>query len=171
MAFQQTSRLQRLIEATELKEIALKRLAQMPEAARLQPPSDGRWSAAGVVEHLIIVEESLAGSWRERLAQGQPVKLGVRATLLACMVSAVMGQTSIMVPTVPELVPKRDVPLSELGPRWEKARKALIDALPDDPDAAWILHPALGPLSSSQMGVILAAHLKYHLRHWPAPVA
>ena len=171
MAHTQVDSPQWLAKATELKETVLKRLEETPEPLRLKLPSKDAWSAAEVVEHLIVVEECVAGPWRESLARERSVKLGVKSRFVTRMVSTIFGQTGMRVPTVPELVPKGDLSLPELERRWQEARKDLVAALPEDPDVAWIMHPALGPLSSSQMGAILAAHLKLHLRHWPTIIS
>ena len=85
------------------------------------------------------------------------------------MVSVGVTKTGMRVPTVPELEPRGGLALGELERRWTETRAKLIAALPGDPRAAWILHPAFGPLSSDQMGRILSAHLAHHLRHWPKP--
>ena len=141
----------------------------MPSSAREVAPS-GSWSAAGVVEHLVLVEECVAGPWQERLKAVPNAKAGVKSEITSRMVSFVMGRTGARVPTVAELEPVGGIGIEALEIRWTAARKRLIESLPEDNHAAWILHPALGPLSSLQMGRIMSSHLKHHLRHWPKPV-
>lgn len=155
-----------LLESAELKKRVLARLAEMPEASRGKVQSKDAWSATQVVEHLILVEEQVAGPWRKALGSSPPVP-GFKSGVLAAMVSAAFARTGVRVPTVPELVPSGGLALPELTVRWEKARKELAAAVPENPKAAWIMHPVFGPLSSDQMGKIFVAHLKHHLRHWP----
>ena len=155
-----------LLESAELKDRVLARFAEMPEAFREKVTSKDAWSAAEVVEHLILVEEHVAGPWRNTLGSSESAP-GLKAGVSAAMVSTMFTRTNIRVPTVPELVPNGNLALPELTRRWDMARKECIAALPKDPKVAWIMHPVFGPLSSDQMGRILVAHLKHHLRHWP----
>lgn len=156
-----------LLESAQLKERVLARFAEMPEVLREKEPSKDAWAAAEVVEHLILVEEKVAGPWRKELGNNPPVALGLRSRILTAMVSAVMGRTGVRVPTVPGLVPLGGLALPELTYRWAEARKELAAGLPENSKVAWIVHPVFGPLSSDQMGKLLVAHLKYHLLHWP----
>ena len=160
-----------LEKATVLREAVLVRLESMPESQRATPPAPGHWSASGVVEHLILVEEIVVGLWRQRLLERPSSRAGFKSALLISIVSFVVSKTDVRVPTVSELEPKEMMELDELRHRWETARENLVAALPEDPRRAWILHPAFGPLSGGQMGRLLASHLEHHLRHWPAPKA
>jgi hypothetical protein len=155
-----------LLESAELKERVLARFAEMPEASRDKMPSKDAWSASGVVEHLVKVEEQVAGPWRKALGS-KPPTLGIKSGVLSAMVSTVFARTNMRVPTVPELVPTGALALPELTSRWEKARNELTAVLPENSKVAWVMHPVFGPLSSDQMGKLLAAHLQHHLRHWP----
>ncbi len=159
-----------LAKATELKQVALERLGAMPKSERdiVSPPVS--WSASGIVEHLILVEECVAGLWQERLMVVPNPEAGVKSGMLSRVVSFVFSKTGLRVPTVSELEPVGGIEIEELGLRWISARKRLIDSLPHDSHAAWILHPALGPLSSLQMGRIISSHLEHHFRHWPKPI-
>lgn len=158
-----------LEQATRLKGVVLDRLEAMPEGQRNLASGSGDWSAAGVVEHLILVEENLVGLWKQKLMGIASPKAGMKSSLLSGMATFVMGKTQMRVPTVPELEPKGDIGHAALKERWGEAREQLIASLPADTGGAWILHPAFGPLSSDQMGKLLAAHLEHHLRHWPTP--
>jgi hypothetical protein len=160
-----------LDKATELKEAVLARLESMPEAQRATAPVTSEWSASGVVEHLILVEENLVGLWRQNLLEKPSPISGRKSGIVSGIVSFVFSKTGIRVPTVPELEPKEMMSIVELRKRWEETRERMVESLPDDTHSAWILHPAFGPLSSEQMGRLLASHLEYHLRHWPTPKA
>lgn len=160
-----------LDKATRLKEVALQRLESMPEALSGMSPAPDAWSAAGVVEHLILLEENIVGLWREKLLETTSPRAGIKPGIVSRLVGFLITKTGIRVPTAPELEPKDAQSADVLRRRWHAARENLIAALPDDPKSAWIMHPAFGPLSSEQMGRILAAHLEHHLRHWPAPKA
>ena len=160
-----------LDRATKLKEAVLVRLDSMPETQRAIAPAPGEWSAYGVVEHLVLVEENIAGLWRQRLLEMPSSKVGIKSGLLSSIVSFVFSKTNFRVPTLTELEPKEVMGVDELRNRWDTARETLVAALPEDTRSAWILHPEFGPLSSDQMGRLMAAHLEHHLRHWPAPKA
>jgi hypothetical protein len=155
-----------LLELAELKQNVLTRFAEMPEALREKVPSEDAWSATEVVEHLVIVEEQVAGPWRTALGS-KPSLPGFKSGVLTAMVSGVMALTNVRVPTIPVLVPAGGHALPELTLRWAKARQDLANAVPENSKAAWIMHPVFGLLSSDQMGKLLVAHLKHHLRHWP----
>ena len=160
-----------LDKATKLKEVVLVRLDSMPETQRTVAPAPGEWSASGVVEHLVLLEENIAGTWRQRLLEMPSPKTGIKSALLSRIVSVVVSKTDLRVPTATELEPKEVMEVDELRDRWHTARERLVAALPDDTRSAWILHPEFGPLSSEQMGRLVASHLEHHLRHWPAPKA
>ena len=158
-----------LVTATQLKQATLERLAAMPISARdvVSPPIS--WSASEIVEHLIRVEECVAGAWKDRLLSVPNPKAGFKSALLSRIVGFSFSNTGLRVPTVSELEPTGGMVINELLIRWDAARKRLCSELPDDEHAAWILHPVFGPLSSSQMGRMISSHLEHHLRHWPKP--
>jgi hypothetical protein len=156
-----------LLEATELKATALGRLSAMPVATRDFPLPGWGWSASEIIEHLILSEELTAGRWKEGVSKLPSAKTGLKAELLARFVAFGMGRTSIRVPTVPGLEPEGGSSITELERRWNTARQQLVEALPEDSNAAWVMHPVFGPLNSAQMGRIIASHLKHHLHHWP----
>jgi hypothetical protein len=156
-----------LVKATTLKEVVLDRLDSMPEALRNIAPAPSQWSAYEVVEHLILVEENVAGLWRQNLLNSPAPIVTFRSTLASGIVTFIFSKTSMRTPTVPALEPKGVSTVDELREQWDTARARLVAALPDDAHTAWILHPAFGPLSSDQMGGLLTSHLEHHLRHWP----
>lgn len=158
-----------LDKATKLKEVVLARLDSMPEPQRAMAPAPGEWSAAAVVEHLVLLEENVAGPWRQRLLETPSPRVGLKSGLLSGIVTFVVSKTNVRVPSLSELEPKGAMGTDELKSRWNVVRERLVAALPDDPRSAWILHPALGPLSGEQMGRLIASHLEHHLRHWPVP--
>ncbi len=158
-----------LDKSTKLKEVILLRLESMPESQRHLAPKPGEWSAAGVVEHLVLVEECIAGPWRQRRLEISPVKPGIKSGLVSRSASFVLSKTNIRVPTVSELEPKEQMSTNELKKRWDTARASLIAALPNDSQSAWIIHPVFGPLSCNQMCKLLTSHLEHHLHHFPSP--
>ena len=158
-----------LSKATQLKEVVITKLAAMPVTERSVTSKPGEWSAANIVEHLILFEEVVPGLWRESLLAASSPSVTTRSALLSRVVSFGVSKTGLRVPTVPELEPKGALDLDALERRWLKVRSALVVSLPEDPNVSWVLHPVLGPLSSAQMGTILAAHLVHHIRHWPKP--
>ena len=155
-----------LIEAQRLKTEVLDRLEQMSPEARQFSPSPQVWSAAQMVGHLVLVEELLVSDWRIAALQSPALKPNWRGSLLVGMVNAGM-RGSIRIPTRPFLEPIGSSDLGELSDRWSAARKRLPDTFPTDASSLWIVHPIFGPLSRSQMGSFLVAHLHYHLDHWP----
>jgi hypothetical protein len=160
-----------LVEATKLKETVLARLDSMPETQRVKEPGPGEWPASSVVEHLILFEENVAGPWRQKLLDAPSTKTSFKSSLLSLIVRFVVSKTGVRVPTLPELEPKEVLGADALRDRWNAVRERLVAALPADTGGAWIVHPALGPLSSEQIGKLLAAHIEHHLRHWPSPKA
>jgi hypothetical protein len=156
------------LESEALKEKVLERLGEMPEELRQRAPSKDAWSASEVVEHLIITEEQAAGPWRDSLRKNPSVvPLGIRSKVVTAMLAVGLGRSNMRVPTLPELVPHGGLSLADLSLRWSISRVDLAGALPENSEVAWTTHPAFGPLSSAQIGKILVAHLKHHLRNWP----
>jgi hypothetical protein len=161
------SELDWLAKADELKRVAVDRLTVMPLSQRSAVTMPGAWSASDVVEHLILFEEMIPGLWSESLLSIPSPKVTLGSELLSRMLSFSVSKTGIRIPTLPELESKGGMELAAIASRWSEARSGLVVALPKNPNAPWVLHPALGPLSSAQMGRILAAHIEHHLRHWP----
>lgn len=153
-------------EAETLKIRILDRLEGMSQEDRRVSLRPGDWSAAQVVEHLVLVEERLVDDWRVAAQKSPAVKPSWKGALIVSMVNFAMA-SPLRLPTVPTLEPEESRELLALSDRWGLVRQRLPGTFPPDGTRLWIVHPIFGPLSCPQMGTFLVAHLRHHLKHWP----
>jgi hypothetical protein len=99
-------------------------------------PDPSSWSLAGVVQHLILVEEGLVRYGREQAAH-RPPWVRLRTRLRERMVLAALGRDLRIRAPVPDIVPQSHVPLAALAPRWEAARADLMRYVAEVPAPRW----------------------------------
>jgi hypothetical protein len=140
----------------------------VPPQLRDQPPAPGRWSAAGVVEHLAILERRIAGLIAAKIAAAKAEGLAADDStepILPTVDTAKVLDRSVRVET-----PTAGVPTG-LGAdaAWaalEEARAALRAALyAGDGFALGTIthpHPIFGPLSVYQWFAFIGAHEARH---------
>jgi hypothetical protein len=70
---QMHSRTRELLDYLESQRAVLRDAFEaVPPALRDRPPAPDRWSTAGVVEHLAILEQRIAGMFIAKIAAGAP---------------------------------------------------------------------------------------------------
>jgi hypothetical protein len=148
--------------------VLLERLATYTDAQHAFQPDPSSWSLAGVVQHLILVEERLVGYGRAQAAQ-RPLWVRLRTRLRERMVLAALGRGDLRIRApVPEIVPQTHVPLAELGPRWEAARADLMTYVAEVPAPRWaraaFRHPRIGWVTAMGGLRFLEAHCDHHIR-------
>ena len=138
--------------------------ALSPERLALRPPTGG-WNALDVVQHLVLVEESVLGYARKKaLGAPQPVPLRDRAKL-GLFLAVLLSPVRFGAP-VPQVVPSATIPLEESARRWADARAALrafLDALPEERlGSLFFRHPIAGALDVAGTLRFLDAHVVHH---------
>jgi hypothetical protein len=166
----------RLDDLDDWKDALLGSLAiESPERLAFRPDGKG-WCALDVVQHLVLVEESVVGYARKKL-QGppQPVPVLDRAKL-ALLVLILRSPVRFRAPT-PVVIPAETVPLGDLTVRWGKVREDLREILGSLPDerrkALFFRHPIGGALDPHGTLDFVHEHAEHHdaqiRRTWRVP--
>ncbi|MEP6687822.1 MAG: DinB family protein [Gemmatimonadales bacterium] len=160
--------LERRLARLERQRLAvMARLAAYSDAQRAFKPDPASWSLAGVVLHLILVEESLVRYGREQAAT-RPAWVRLRARLRERIVLAALGRDLRIKAPVPTIVPQAHLPLDELDSRWASARSDLQAYLAEVPPPQWrrtaFRHPRIGWVTAMGGLRIIEAHCGHHMR-------
>jgi hypothetical protein len=145
----------------------LERLEAYTDAQHAFQPAPGCWSLAGVVQHLVLVEEALVRHGR-RQAATRPPQVTFGSRLKERIVLAVLARDVRIRAPVAAVVPVTHVPVALLGPRWAAARVDLLAYLEELPGPAWartaFFHPRTGWITTAGGLRFLHAHTRHHLR-------
>ena len=145
----------------------LERLAAYTDAQHAFQPDPSSWSLAGVVQHLVLVEEAMVGHGR---AQGaaRPPWVRIRARLRERVVLAALGRDFRIRAPVPTVVPQVHLPLEALAPRWAAARSDLLAYVAEVPSPQWaraaFRHPRIGWFTAMGGLRFIEAHCDHHVR-------
>jgi len=144
----------------------LDRLASCGDAQQAFQPRPECWSIAGVVQHLVLVEEAMVRYGR-RQSEIRPARVTVRSHLLGWMVvRALATDIRVQAPTR-AVVPTGHIPLCDLVPRWIAARADLLDyveGLSPRPLRTAFFHPRTGWITAMAGLRFFEAHCGHHLR-------
>jgi DinB superfamily len=145
----------------------LERLEAYTDRQHAFQPTPDCWSIAGVVQHLVLVEEALVRYGR-REAAARPARVTLRSRLKQRVVLAVLSRDVRVPVPVAAIVPVAHVPIALLGPRWTAARADLQAYLNELPGPAWartaFFHPSTGWITAAGGLRFLHAHTRHHLR-------
>lgn len=150
--------------------------AVQPEL-RDHPPAPGRWSAAGVVEHLAILEQRiaalLAGKIAAAKAEGLAADTSTEPILPTINVAAVLDRSRRV--ETPSIGAPTGLSAEAAWAALERSRASLREALhAGDGFALGTIthqHPLFGPLSAYQWFAFMGAHEARHaaqIRETPA---
>jgi hypothetical protein len=146
--------------------LLLERLARYTDAQHAFQPDPSTWSLAGVVQHLILVEEKLVANGRAQAAQ-HPPWVGIPTRLRGRMVRAALGRDLRIRAPVPDVVPEAHVPLEALALHWKAARADLMAYVAEVPAPRWtraaFRHPRIGWMTAMGGLRFLEAHSDHHL--------
>lgn len=137
----------------------------VPESRRQDAPGDGGWSAAGVIEHLAVIEEKAAATLRPLVEGAPPAPAGQTATPLD---AARITDRSDGRRAAPEFSHPTGVVDATLA--WaalERTRRSLETVLDlaegKDLTAIGRDHPVLGRIDGYQWLALLGAHERRHV--------
>jgi hypothetical protein len=161
----------RLLE--RLRRIEAKRSELLDRAGALAPgvlrgrPQPDKWSIRESIEHLVLAEEDVLIDLAnlDRLA---PRARRPKDRLLYFVVMFVLRYDIPVKAPSDAMLPKGDIPLTELRKRWE-ANHARLRAYVEEMDGsalrrAVFRHPVTGPLTPPQAIRMLEVHLDRHAR-------
>ena len=145
----------------------LDRLGPFTDAQRAFQPDPESWSLAGVVQHLVLVEEAMVRNGR-RQAATRSAGVTLRSRILARMLFAALGRDIRVRAPVVAVVPRSHLPLAELVPRWAAARADLMDYVEGLPGPLWwrtaFFHPGTGWITAMGGLRLFEVHCAHHLR-------
>jgi uncharacterized damage-inducible protein DinB len=128
-------------------------------------PSEGRWSAAQLVAHLMMVERAVIGK-ADRVAQKPPkrVPLLKRIHLPMAFVESRLIRRKTPVPVDTNLLRDKEMMLAELREARERSLAFLAGTKDRDLGQYYWPHPALGTLNIYEWIQFLAAHEVRHTK-------
>jgi hypothetical protein len=141
----------------------------VPVERREVPPEPGRWSVAGVLEHLARVETSIARLFASRLAEAKAVGLGPEMETTPIL--GTLGMERILdrsqrLTTSPAAQPQAELGADTAWAALEAAGTAFREALLTGDGLALsdLVHPhvALGPFNFYQWAGFVGAHEARH---------
>jgi hypothetical protein len=141
---------------------------QVPEEVREREPAPGRWSPAGIVEHLSIVEERVARALSERIASARADGLADETTtepvLPTCDLARIESRANRV--NAPEPVHPTGLTAPAAWEALERAGGHVRAALRSGDGLALGAvthpHPAFGPLSIYEWFAVIGSHEARH---------
>jgi uncharacterized damage-inducible protein DinB len=126
-------------------------------------PSEGRWSAAELVAHLVMVERAVIEK-ADRVAQKSPKRFPLlkRIHLPMALVASRLIRRKSPIPVDPEMLRGKEVMLAELRKARERSMAFLEETRGRDLGEYRWPHPALGTLNTYQWIQFISAH---EIRH------
>jgi len=140
----------------------------VPEALRDRQPMPGRWAVAGVIEHLAIVEERVAGALSARIAQARAEGLGAEVSSAPVVPTFNLARVTSRDQPVnaPEATRPKGVTAAEAWSHLERSGAAVRDTLrqADGLALGTIMHPhpLFGPLSIYEWFAVIGSHEARH---------
>lgn len=128
-------------------------------------PSEGRWSAAELVAHLVMVERAVIQK-ADRVAQKTPkrVPLLKRIHLPMVLVESRWIRRKSPVPIDPQMLRDKEIMLAELREARERSLAFLEETRGRDLGEYCWAHPALGTMNTYEWIRFIAAHEVRHTK-------
>jgi DinB family protein len=140
----------------------------VPPALRDRQPDAHCWSAAGIVEHLAIVEQRVGRALGAKIAAARaedgPAETCDESILATIDVRRVLDRSTRV--TAPDTAVPTGMPADEAWSALERAGATVREALASGDglalDTITLVHPLFGPLSAYHWFAFLAAHEARH---------
>ncbi|MGB9466326.1 MAG: DinB family protein [Candidatus Acidiferrum sp.] len=128
-------------------------------------PSEGRWSAAELVAHLVMVERAVIEK-ADRVAQKSPRRTPLlkRIHLPMALVASRFIRRKSPVPVDPEMLRDKEIMLAELRKTRERSMAFLEETRGRDLGEYRWPHPALGTLNTYEWIQFISAHEVRHTK-------
>ncbi len=140
----------------------------LPDEEQSKSLAAGGWSPLQVLDHIVIVEEWMAGP--DAAALPVNARVLMKGRLFIAFGGGLM-RSALRVPPLPTAVPHDDPDFTAVKQRWDRSRTLLCPKLaavtPKTRPLPIALHPVAGPLNAKQVLLLLDVHLAYHWRHLP----
>jgi uncharacterized damage-inducible protein DinB len=163
-------RIEELVYALDSRRAELTRAVnEVPMSARNRRPSEDRWSVAEVLDHLFLVEESIALRIKQLVAEQGATGVGAErdsTSVAPTFDSAFMLDRSRKRVAREAMQPRSGADAAAAWTRLEAARQVTKDILRELDGMALsevsAPHPVLGSLNGYQWFLLLAAHEGRH---------
>jgi uncharacterized damage-inducible protein DinB len=128
-------------------------------------PSDGKWSAAELVAHLMMVERGVIGK-ADRVAQHPPKRVSLlkRIHIPMTLVESRWIRRKSPVPIEPEMLRDKEIMLAQLRRVRERSLAFLEETRSRDLREYCWKHPALGTLNMYEWMQFIASHQVRHTK-------
>jgi uncharacterized damage-inducible protein DinB len=128
-------------------------------------PSEGRWSAAELVAHLMMVERAVIGK-ADRVAQKPPKRVSLlkRIHIPMALVESRWIRRKSPVPVEPDMLRGKEVMLAELRTVRERSLAFLDETRGRNLGEYYWAHPALGTLNAYAWMQFIASHEVRHTK-------
>jgi uncharacterized damage-inducible protein DinB len=135
-------------------------------------PSDGKWSAAELVAHLMMVERAVVAK-ADRVAQHPPKRVSLlkRIHIPMALVESRWIRRKSPVPVQPEMLGDKEVMLAELRNVRERSLAFLEETRNRNLAEYCWAHPALGTLNTYEWMQFIASHEVRHTKQMREIVA
>jgi hypothetical protein len=137
----------------------------VPVAEWKTRPSEGRWSAAELVAHLVMVERAVIGK-ADRVAQKPPKRVSLlkRIHIPMALVESRWIRRKSPVPVEPEMLRDKEVMLAELRTVRKRSLAFLEETRGRNLGEYCWAHPSLGTLNAYEWMQFIASHEVRHTK-------
>jgi uncharacterized damage-inducible protein DinB len=128
-------------------------------------PGEGRWSAAELIAHLMMVERAVIGK-ADRVRQKPPKRVSLlkRIHIPMALVESRWIRRKSPVPAEPEMLRDKEEMLAELRTVRERSLAFLEETKSQNLDEYYWAHPALGTLNAYEWMQFIASHEVRHTK-------
>jgi uncharacterized damage-inducible protein DinB len=136
------------------------------------PPDEGKWSAAELVAHLMMVERAVVAK-ADRVRQHPPKRVSLlkRIHIPMALVESRWIRRKSPVPVEPEMLGEKEVMLAELRAVRERSLEFLEQTRSRNLGEYCWAHPALGTLNTYEWMQFIASHEVRHTKQMREIVA
>ena len=160
------SRLDSILGSLAKTQTGLLRAADaVPPESWKTRPAEGRWSAAELVAHLMMVERGVLEK-ADRVSQKSPKRVSMlrRIHLPMALVAVRVIRRKSPIPVDPEMLRDKEIMLAELRTVRERSLAFLEETRGRDLGEYCWKHPALGTLNTYEWMQFIAAHEVRHTK-------
>jgi hypothetical protein len=142
----------------------------LSDNARIMPAPAGGWSAAQVIEHLILYEEFVMAGRQKALEAGDVLRPGIKGRVFVGVVRFFILM-KVRFGTTKEFEPPAAIDLERRLKDWSGLRQAVAEGLASITapklGSVFTVHPIAGSLTAEATLELFSLHLDYHLRFLP----
>ncbi len=140
------------------------------QSVSTEASAGNHWSAAQVIEHLVMLEELLLKGHKKVIASEKTLTPGPKGKIFVSVIGF-MNRAKLRFGTTPDLKPQGSIDLDTRLKDWYAIRETLtsdIDKIQaSNLTAPYTIHPIAGPLDAESTLKLISQHIDYHIRNFP----